>query len=44
MKKLFLIFTLAFGIVLILDSCATQRNGKRKCDGKRSIRTPMGNM
>ncbi len=43
-KKIILLFTIIFGLTLALDSCATQKNGKRKCNGKKAIKTPMGNM
>lgn len=43
-KRMLLIVTLIFSMTLILDSCATTKNGKRKCNGQKAIRTPMGNM
>ena len=43
-KKIILISTLILGLSLTLDGCASAKNGQRKCDGKRAVRTPMGNM
>lgn len=43
-KKICFILTLVVGLTLVLDSCASSKSGKRKCDGKKAVRTPMGNM